>query len=48
MKRKATVSVTVIAVTALVVLGAWWKWSLWAECRATNSWLYCAHVVGGK
>jgi len=39
--------VAIIAgVLALVSVGIYWEISLWSECRATNSWLYCVRVLG--
>lgn len=35
-----------IVVAVIIVLGAWWEVSLWKECRANNSFFYCARVLG--
>lgn len=37
-----------ITAAAFIALGllVWWELSLWPECRATNSFFYCARVLG--
>lgn len=30
---------------AVLALAGWYEWSLWHECRQTNSFFYCARVL---
>lgn len=30
---------------SLLALMAWWQYSLWDECRSTNSFFYCLRVL---
>jgi len=34
-----------IIVAALVTAGAYCEVSVWGECRASHSWLYCARTL---
>jgi hypothetical protein len=34
-----------VAIAALIGFSYMWHASVWNECRATNSWLYCYHMV---
>jgi hypothetical protein len=34
-----------IAVIGILYLVIWWKVSIWKECRQTNSWMYCVHMI---
>lgn len=36
---------TIIALCLLVGGCVAWNVSLWSECRASNSWMYCMHVL---
>lgn len=36
----------ILVVIGLIGLGTWNEISLWNECRATNSFFYCARVLG--
>ena len=33
-------------IITILGFGIYTNIALWNECRATNSWLYCAHVIG--
>ncbi|QTZ83278.1 hypothetical protein phiGM223_12 [Pseudomonas phage phiGM22-3] len=35
----------IVALCALVAGCVAWNVSLWNECRASNSWMYCMHVL---
>jgi hypothetical protein len=35
----------IAVVLAVVGAAVAWEFSLWSECRQTNSWFYCARVL---
>lgn len=35
----------VIAIVVLIVGAIWWEWSIWQECRLTNSIGYCLRLI---
>lgn len=42
-----TVAAVVLFAVLAVMLGSCAiKFSVWRECRATNSFFYCAHLIG--
>jgi hypothetical protein len=43
MKRKNTIAPVLAALAIIVIVGlaGWREVSVWQECRAANSWLYC-------
>lgn len=45
MRWGPTISVA-FAMALLVGISIWWELTLWQECRATNSWLYCVRILG--
>lgn len=40
------VTVAATFLIAMLALSVWWEVSLWGECRKTNSFWYCARVLG--
>ncbi len=38
-------SAVIVAGVGLFGLLVWFQYSLWSECRQTNSWFYCARVL---
>ncbi len=38
------VGIIVLAALFFGLIG-WWQYSLWAECRQTNSFFYCLRVL---
>lgn len=35
-------------ILTVIALGVLYTASIWHECRQTNSFLYCVHILGGK
>ena len=35
----------VVAMLAVAGLIGWYELSLWGECRATHSWMYCWRIL---
>lgn len=45
MKQKLVTAGSVSAIVALLILAAAYEYSMWSECRQTNSFLYCLRTL---
>lgn len=45
MKEKLFVAAIFLSVGAAIGLVVWAEYTLWTECRQTNSWFYCMRVL---
>jgi hypothetical protein len=37
-----------LAVAVIIALACWWQYSLWSECRITNSFFYCLRILSSR
>lgn len=48
MKNSATILAGVAGVIAILSIGIWWQVSVWTECRADHSFMYCMTLISRK
>ena len=48
MKDTAAILVGVVGFIAILSISIWWQATVWSECRAEHSWMYCVTLISRK